>query len=138
MLGLTSLTLEGGSHDMGSKAADQLALLQSLPFLCHLSLSSFDEPVSGFEGLTALRELFLSSCGNSDFDFGCCTQIAQLSLTWSDTLPEAVVLPAGNSVNLQRLSLSSESEKDCYSYRLENLQAATQLILVDLFQNYPQ
>ena len=53
-----------------------------------------------------------------------------------NSVPQALLLPVGSNVNLQHLSIFSHDNRT-HHYRLENLQAATQLTYIDFCVSYP-
>ena len=134
---LTSLSLRGGDEDSESEFGNQLQLLQTLPFLHSLSLFSLDEPVLSLEGCHALRALDVKDCGHDLYDFRCYAHLTQLVITWFETSPQAVLLPIGSNVNLQRLCFYANNCLDNLRC-LENLQAATQLSHIQFYYTCPE
>lgn len=134
MTHLTSLTLKGRVYDEEGDVeclGSSLTLLQSLAALQTLDLFGFKQPVLSFQHLQSLRKLSLEVCENDVCDLTSGTQITSLALTWYRSLPLRILLPAGSSVQLQRLSISIDFTSDGAYQELQNLQDASQLTYLE-------
>lgn len=110
--------------------------LQAATQLTHLTLASIADPQLHFEGLTALRELSLEFCNMTVCDLSSCTRLTEVQIYWGDVISQEVNLPAGSTVQLQRLCILARHNQHYFSV-LRKLEDATQLTYIHLRNTCP-
>ena len=139
MTTLSSLTLTESTHEQGQGQAYPSSGFANLHTLHLYGIHTTD---LAFSRLQSLRRLSLRVSLVDTYDFTSCTQLTSLTITIAavKSLPfrretARVLVPTGNNVQLQNLSISAVLSGRSF-HQLHNLQHVTHITSIELYNTY--